>query len=193
MFLPSATRKLLRYYERVLFHDEGYAKSERVYAFYLLLKPLLEWIRIEIRDIGLVDDEIESEIYILCAELFNKYDKNKSSIVPYIERQLPYFVSNCFNRLNKNYTCQDFLYSPNNTYELDEEFYWRTPGILFEDRYVGKCFTRGQKYIIHRILVSDEKELASKKKLAEACNMSRISMLNKLLEIKDIWRKANDI
>lgn len=182
-------KHLFRKYERVLFHSEDVSKSERVYGFYLLLRPLLGWVKSSLLDLGLLAAEVESELFLLCERLFTNYNKEKSSLIPYLEQQLPWQVSKIIAKTNKSLCLKEEprgLLNINGDYNLDEEFYWRVPSFLFEDRYVGKCFTRSEKYVITKTLTADNKEL-SVQGLARLCNIDSRTMKNILSGMQEVF------
>lgn len=181
-------KHLFRKYEGALFHSDSSSREDKVYGFYLLMRPLLGWAKRSLLELGLLADEAESELFILCERLFSGYNKYKSSLIPYLERQLPWQISKMFNRVKK-YMCEEEvpygLFALEEEYELDEEFYWTTPGILFENRYIGKFFTRSEKYVISILFTADEKDLSAQG-LARLCGIDRRimkEMLNGLQEV----------
>jgi hypothetical protein len=195
MRLPSSRQKLLRNYQNAIFYNPKEPKKERMYVFYLLLKPSVDWLTESlINKYGLEKDEAESEIYLLCAELFNGFNKNKNSIVPYVEKYLPWKISRLIRKLDHQAKKEYLADQPikENCYFQQEEHYWKIPSILTEERYVGNCFTRGEKYLIFKILSSDDNEL-DQKHLAESCGISRRNMILKLKDIKEVlinnWRQ----
>lgn len=188
MLIRSKTKSLIKKYERPIFFSEEHSKHDKIYSLYLLIRPIVEWIVPELKTLGLNKDEIESELFILCADIFNNYDKSKSSIIPYLENQIPWFITKMLNKIKKyNSTVpQDFEISEGTSY-INEEYYWNS-NILFCNKYVGKYFTRSQKYLIYIILTSDDKEL-SQIKLANTCKVERKRIVRMLNELKDILKK----
>ena len=184
MLIPARNKNLLRKYEGVLFYSDSQLLEDRIYGFYLLVRPLLGWLKKELVALNLEVDEAESELYILCGALFRRFERDKSSIIPYLEKQLPWQAANLLKTIKKQ--TRPLEESPyrdmSMPYIMDEEFYWRVPGILFEDKYVGKCFTRGEKYLIYMILTTDDKNL-SVKKLADKAQMDRRRMKDILSDI----------
>jgi transcriptional antiterminator len=70
-------------------------------------------------------------------------------------------------------------------YEIDEEYYWSAPEILINDRYVGKRFTKSEKYIIYIVLLSDDNAL-SNQCIADICNVDRKTIASKLSDIREV-------
>ena len=181
-------KELFRKYEHVLFYSESYGFQGKNFCFYLLLRPILGWVKSSLLAKGLNNSESESELFILSTEIYMNYDRDKSSIVPYLENQLPWFVSRMIARIEKELCLNEVpagLTEIEGTYLMDENFYWKSPSILLEDRYIGKCFTRSEKYIINTIIVSDDNKL-SVQGLAKKCNMDRKRMKARLSDIKEI-------
>jgi hypothetical protein len=186
MRIPSKRQQLLRNFEQALFHSQHQVEDQR-YTFYLLIRPLLEYLKVALD--GLLEpQEVESEFFLLCSDLYNSFDKSRSSIVPYVEKALPWYISKLFKRLQKEkYDLSCCIADPKQEEtSIEEEFYWNN--ILFQDRYVGKCFTRSEKYIIYIILDSDDKNLTTTK-LANRLGRKRWQMKEKLLELKEIFQQ----
>jgi hypothetical protein len=188
MLIPSARAALLRNYQSVLFSDETHPVSERRYVFYLLLQPILQWVKPILRRESLEADEIESEIFLLCAKIYDLFDSKKSSLVPYLEKQIPWSVEHLTRRFKKKVIK---TYSVPADSIIDEEFYWYMPNILIEDRYVGKVFTRAEKYIISKILTSDDDKL-TQVDIAKQLGVNRITANRYLSELREklqtYWR-----
>ncbi len=188
------TRKyLFRKYEGTLFYSDASSQADKTYAFYLLLRPVLGWAKKSLLDLGLLAAEAESELYIMCVSLFNGFDKYKSSLVPYLEKQIPWYVRIMLDRVRK-YMCPleeaAGLIDTGGEKELDEEFYWTIPNVLFEDRYVGKSFTRSEKYLIYMILAADESQLTAQG-LAKSCGIDRRIMKDRLSDLQEIFNMEN--
>lgn len=183
MHISSKKRRLLRKYERALFFSD-YAKKDKRYVFFLLLLPIVEWLKPKMKEYGLEGPEIMSELFLLSVRVFNDFNKEKSSIIPYLRRQLPWSIKDMFDRLERNYPRKTSIEqgAEDKSYCIDEEFYWEK--ILFEDRWVGKCFTRSEKYLIH-ILVTSDRDV-SYKKLAKETNMERHTLKARLHDIQEI-------
>lgn len=187
IIIPRDREALIKKYQNALFNNPTEPKSERIYVFYLLVRPLLDWLVDIIKSYDLNKAEIESELYIYTANLFNYYNPNKSSIIPYLKKYIPWTATHLVHKLNRQ-TLKEQLnnnYIPENYYCLDEEYYWNPNKILFEERYVGKRFTTGEKYAIYRILFLDSSELTTVN-LAKELGVSRITMINKLKELQEL-------
>ena len=181
-------KNLFRKYEGTLFHSDIGSPHDKMYGFYLLLRPQLNWVKESILEKGLTSNEAESELYIVCSAIYLGYDKTKSSIIPYLEKQIPWYISKMLKKI-ENSVCLDEvpagLIDGGGSYEMKEEFYWKVPSILLEERYVGKCFTRSEKYVMYKILVSDRRHL-SIQKLAKTCNIDRKTMKSILSDLKEV-------
>ena len=188
MLIPTKRRKLLRKYEGALFYGEPFEGS-RTNGFYSLLRPTLEWLKNNIKsEFDLEDAEIESEIFLFTVSLFKRYNKEKSSIIPYLEKHIPWAAANLIKSLEKK-TLRELLTGDSEQlqgfYNTYEEYYFLDSRILTEQKYVGKCFTRAEKYVIFTVLTSDDKDL-SHQRLADTCNMERKRMRNILSDIREV-------
>jgi hypothetical protein len=187
VLIPNSKKRLLRKYEATLFYREDFPEEDRLYSFYLLLRPALGWLVPDLKACGLNSDEVESELFLFIAGLFQRFDNTKSSIIPYLEKQIPWKTRDLLQTLRKNILPEtpSGWCRVDEPYEMNEEFYWRSPGILFEDRYVGKCFTRSEKYIINIILTADDSDL-SQQRLADAGKIDRRKVKEILSEVGEI-------
>lgn len=181
MRIPSKRKQLFRNFQDALFYKD-YSYQERSYSFYLLLRPILEFLKVRLSGY-LEPSEVESVLYLMCIDIFNNYDIDRWSIVPYLENCLPWYISKV---IREHEEVDDFilLAGEEENYNTIEEFYWKN--ILLEDRYVGKCFTRGEKFVIYNIIESDNDKL-SVNALARKLNMKRWAMKKKLQELKEIF------
>lgn len=185
MKIPSKRQKLFKNFQDILFYkEEKYTKKEREYAFYLLLRPMLSFLEPQLKE-KLEQDEIESEFFILSIEVFRGYNKEKSSIVPYLEKYLPWYIAAFIRRVSNTEKEPIEMCYPEEEYHINKDFYWKN--ILLEDQYVGKCFTRGEKYIINIIINSDKTEL-SVSSLAKQVGIRRWRMNDILSEIKEVFK-----
>jgi len=184
--IPARRASLIRNYESALFYEKKLPRSERLYAFYLLTRPLFDWLKTYLITLGLEPDEAESELFILAAEIFGKFDPNKSSIIPYLSRAIIWETNHLLRLLDvgDNKQAPKGLLVSEESYHLDNEIYLKTPDILFEQKYLGKCFTKGQKYLISIILAADEK--VTRTELARKAGMERKNLRDRLEEIKTI-------
>jgi len=184
MLIPAKKRVLFRKYEGTLFYSEDHPRHDRVYGFYLLLRPLLQFLKEQLNSYGLEDDEVESELYLLSDTIFSHFDKDRSSILPYLEKQLPWHISKFLKSIENKHKPLGNLpfFNGETTYNMDEEFYWSVPNILFEEKYVGKCFTRAEKYVIYMIITSSDNDLLVTR-LADRCKIDKRRMKTMLSDI----------
>lgn len=187
MRLKSSRQTLFRNHETALFHSNKYSLKQRQYYFYLLLLPTLEFLKQELIDSGLTSYEVDSELFILAANLFNNYNKEKSSIVPYLEKWIPWKVREMFERIEKEKLKEEPIGLPILLEEdfIKEEFYYNN--ILFEDRWIGKSFTRQQKCFIYRIITSDNNDLTINC-LSRRSKTGRKITKQILLDIKEVMQ-----
>jgi len=188
MLIPSKRANLIRHYQNALFYKPTEPKHERQYVFYILLRPVLMWVKeIMIKEFFLEPSEAESELYLLCCRLFDDFDRHKSTLIPYIKKHLPWKVHHLLRKLKRNSLREmpaGLIEIPDEPYELEEEFYFKVPNILLTERFVGKLFTRSQRHVIYSILISDNEDLTIKK-LAEKMQISRQTMKKRLKEIEE--------
>lgn len=188
IIVPRHNAALIKTYQRSLFHDTQIPQSERIYTFYLLVRPLLKWLVPVFSEYNLERNEVESEIYLFCAELFKKFNPAKSSIIPYLEKYIPWTTNHWIRRLKKN---NPFVSknSPKDvqkeSYTLQEQYYWHPEKILFEERYVGKVFTKAEKYVISILLTTDQADL-TQSGLARIYGLSRTTMINQLKKLSKL-------
>jgi hypothetical protein len=175
MRIPSGRAKLLSSYENALFHNPTERKEERIYIFYLLVRSLFKWSRKSFKEAGLEKDEVESEFYLLAAKLFENFNKSKSSIVPYLEKRIPWYVKKRIDSLNRY--CNNINALVDYTYDCIPE------GISQEMLFHGKTpFTRDDVYVISKILTLDKEDLNTSS-IAKALNVNRKTVYKHLDKI----------
>ncbi len=193
MLIPSRIARLLRKYESLLFRSSE-PLSRRQESFYKVFRPCLLWTADSLKEMGLESHEVESELYILSCNIFKHYDPEKSSIIPYLSKRADWYISDHIESVSSRYRPlkKEDISNKEWSCVIDEEFYWRTPGILFENKYVGKCFTRSEKYLISMIIAADDRKL-SHQSLANMSLIGRRRMKKMLLDIGEQlnWRNPN--
>lgn len=187
MKLRYTVKKRLRKFERTLL-SKDYSYNDRMYTFYLLMLPVLEWVKPSFYGLGLSKYEVETEIYLLVDRIFKNFDPDRSSLVPYLERSVKWHLDKCIRRLLKTQVEEPagLLLEEELVYHLSENFYWNQNNILFEERYVGKCFTRAEKYLIYRIINMDSDKL-SQRKMSESLGISRENLRLRLNDLKRVF------
>lgn len=185
MLIPSSQADKLRNFQNGLFHRKDIPESDRRYALYLLLRPRLGWLKKEIKDLGIEGDEAESEIYLMCCNLFHKFNPAKSSIVPFLTRYIPWEASKLLRRLSKETEEPVGLTTTGGMHLTQEEYYWTIPHILLEDRYIGKLFTRSEKYLMYVILESDLDEL-DQVSIAKTIDVNRKTWISRMKDLREI-------
>lgn len=193
MYIPHRQAEALRQAEGVLFYRTEGTKTDRIRVFWKLMRPILEWVKKDmLQNTELTPAEAESEIYLFCADLFAGFDPDRSSIIPYLARFTGHYKAKLDRKLAR-YANPDvpvgLLRAKDEPYEMYDECYLSTPGILFENRYIGKLFTMSEKCTINRILAADDMEL-DKTYLAKQCAVSRNTMSTNLAEIATILEEA---
>lgn len=192
-YLPERVATQIRGYEKQLFFEENLLSlKEKREIFYLLLKDILRLIiQKSLEDLGLEQDEIESEIFLLSCAIFNGFKAwKRSSIVPYLDTQIPWHVSDVFERIEKERKNLPKI-NVDDTYEITEEVYLRSLYFLFENKYLAKNLTLPQRYLINRILGLDDKELTASK-IADSIHVERKTAITKLLELREAIKELKE-
>lgn len=182
MLIPTSKAKLIKKYQPVLF-NEDISDREKFYGFYLLVAPLLDKLKEDLTLLGLAAPEIESESYIFSCMLCQGYIRSKGNLVTYLSKYLPWGARKYLLAARKNYrTFSDTIQQEE--YFINDSYYWRVPSILYESKYIGKCFTRSQKYIIYMILTCEDDNL-SELRLSRTLGVNRKTYRRMLSEIRD--------
>jgi hypothetical protein len=186
VFIPIEIANNIKRYQDALFYNPTESKIARTNAFYLLLRPFLDFLIQGFEKEGLSEAEAETEIYLLCVNLFNKFNIKKSSIITFLEKAIPWQIYQSVTRIRKekNITTEGDI--DEETYSLDGEVYLRENTILFEDRFLCRELSTKQKYIIYVILTSEDDEL-SLRKVSAKLGIDNHTLANDLLEIKKIF------
>jgi hypothetical protein len=146
----------VKYYQKALYHDLVGTESERRYAFWLVVRPAFKIAKTILIDDGLEPDEAESEIFIAIANLFKKFDPQRSSLITYINNYGLDRVLGLHKKLkktNRQYVSwEDFekLLSP---YEVNDDFSLRIDNILFHNKMLPKDLTHLDRYAISKMLL----------------------------------------
>lgn len=180
-YLPEKRRKLLRNYSRALTSRE-YSMADKRYVLYLLLRPSLVWLKNQLKEKGLEEDEAESEIYILIDMLLKKYDPTRSSFVPYVEKQLPWIASRVVNNQKELKEIPYGIDIDYGSYQIEEEVGLSVPNILLEKRWIARDLSFSEKNLILRLLTADD---SSCRTLANGCGESKSSINNRLNDLSD--------
>lgn len=168
-------------FERAILNEE-YPYSERLYTLYLILFNKLQLLKLQFDGVDLEPDEIQSELFILCDEIYKKYDRTRSSLVPYLEKYIYIIPSIFINKLKKRYSNQKLsLTEVENSITLSE-CYLSAPNILFENKYIGRFLDRSEKYILYKIILMDEEP--SERNISKEIGLSRENTRKRLKEIK---------
>lgn len=183
MRLTRKTKRILRNYANALFHQKKGSLSRRRYVFYLALRSSLGWVKDSLIDEGLEEDEAESEIFLLTTRLFKKYNPERSSIVPYIEGCLSYKAADLIRKHKEPPALPPRFLHPEESYEIEGEYYLTGPGFLFENRWLAKNLSRSQKHLILKVLMTDSTGARS---LANNCLLGKSTVTNQLQDIAGI-------
>lgn len=188
MLIPSKTANRLRELEEPLFLRPNLKRSIRQQVFFKAILPLLEWLRVKIRlNYDLEEDEITSELYLMSCDLFNTFNKNKSSIIPYLEKYIIFFAQKLETKLNRCTINKDGLLCRKDFTCIEEEYYWNKKDLLLGNKYISNVFTNSEKYIIINILELDDDKL-TKAEIARKLKLN-IKTTNRLIEnLQTKWR-----
>lgn len=182
MLIPTSQANKINKYSKLLFSSD-ISQKDLYNGFYYLIKPLLVILREQLLSLGLLADEVESELYIFSCGLCQEYDKSISSLSAYLKSYLPWRAKEYFTKLRRAYSKPSVIIQQEEGV-VNESYYWRPETILIENRYVGKHFTRVQKYIIYVILMQDNLML-SEKSIANVVNVDRKTYRRILSDIRD--------
>ena len=180
--LSSKDKDRIRKYETILLNKE-YKYTDRLKLFHKIISPLYKNISERLLLTGTFKKDLDGSLYLISDEIFKKYNPERSSLVPYIERVLFWYLDQIKEK--KEYYPLEFI----EEYQLDEEFYYRVPNILFEDKYIGKLFTIEEKYVINQILTSDSFSI---RKLSRDLSISRESLKQIINSIKEKIKHGNE-
>lgn len=178
--IPYKTAQKLRKLSIPLFYEEELSLTKKRIIFWRVLNSSLLWIHTRLVEIGLDPCEADSEIFILCCELFDKFDINKSSIIPYIENNIRFKAAELMRKVKKDPAILSGLLQLEGTYEMDNEVYLTSPGFLFENKWLAKNLSQAQKNLILKILTTDP---LTKKDLANRCRLSKNTVRTQLQNI----------
>lgn len=181
-FLPYRTKEKLRKYAGIMFHSDKLPVSRRRYTFYLILRDSLDWVRAKLKELELEENEIESEIFLLTADLFGSYRKTKMSIVPYVEKHITWRAARVIERHEPN-TPPVELYAEPNSYEIDSEFYLTSPEFIFETSWIARHLSQSQKNLILKVLTTDSTSIRN---LANECRLSKSNVATQLQDIATV-------
>ena len=184
-YLSHKTKVLLRQYTEALFSDKWPVEKRR-YVFYLILRKELKWLMEKLLALGLEKDEIESEIYIFCCNLYDEYDITRSSIIPYLFTVLNWKAKELLEKYSKDEELLS-LAEAYDSYTIENEFYLRIPNVLFETKWLLKSLSQYQKNIILKII---EVDVPTARVLAHRCRVSKSTIATQLQNIAAELKKG---
>lgn len=137
-----------------------------------------------INSISLSSEELDSELYICCYNIYKRYDPTRSSLVPYLANGIVWELEKLQKRLKKT-ELKEFLKKKKRTncYYMQEEYYLDPLKILKETKYL-KNFTKVDKFLILGMLLSENNEL-SKEKFAKKYKVTRPTMTRLINQLKE--------
>jgi hypothetical protein len=154
-------------------------------VFYVLLRPALGWVEDSLLNAGLEPDEVESELFLLTARLFRDFDPLRSSIIPYLEKYVPWKVAALLRQITPPPETPVGLLSLEETYEMEFEPGLSAPGFIFEDRWLARNLSQRDKHLILKILTVDEPRVRN---LSDACKVSKSTIASNLQNVADIMK-----
>lgn len=178
--IPYSTANKLRKLSKPLFYETEWPLDRRRYVFHRVLVDSLQWIHFKLLDLGLEAHEANSEIFLLCCDLFNRFDRSKSSIVPYIENNISWMAAELIKKYNKQKEIPSGLLQLDEEYEIYEEYYLTSPAFLFENKWLARDLSQSQKNLILKILTNESLTLRS---LANECRLSYVTIQTQLQNI----------
>jgi hypothetical protein len=185
VYLSYKTKEKLRFYSFSLFYSNTWNINHRRYVFFLIIKSDLGWIRSLLEKHGLENEEIDSEIFLLSVRLFDGFNTEKSSIIPYLEKSINWKVSSLLRKYKKS----NKITKPpikENSYTIEKEFYLKSPNFLFENRWIGKNLSFSQKNLILKILTMD---FVTVRDLANECRLSKSTIATQLQDIAAVLKE----
>lgn len=178
--IPYATASKLRKLSNSLFYKNDWPLARRRNVFYRVLVDSLQWIHFKLIEQGLEVYEANSEIFLLCCNLFERFDRSKSSIVPYLENNVRWMAAELIKKYNKQKEIPSGLLQLETEYEIETEYYLTSPAFLFEKKWLARHLSKSQKNFILKILTNESPTLRS---LANECRLSRATIQTQLQNI----------
>jgi hypothetical protein len=170
-----------------IFLSNLYSQKRKIYFLWRETKYLLDLnLQYLLNITGVSKEEIESEYYISCYNIYRRYDMSKSSIVPYLSKAIPWEIEKLIKRIKKQNKIDVFPFEEN-TYYLKEDYYWEPKKLIRETKFL-KNFTKSEKFLILTILLADQEEL-KKVSLAKKIKISRETMFQNLDILKNKFKK----
>jgi len=178
-YLPESRKNIIRAYSGSICSNRWPFITRR-YVLYLLLRPSLGWLAESISKTGLQPAEADSEIFLICHKLLQKFEPSKSSLLLYLEKRIPWEAAELLKRLRENSVERPsgLINLPEELYEMEDEVYLSTPKFLLEDRFLGKDLSQADKTFILKLITGDEYGCRS---LGRMCNRSK-SLINSRMQ-----------
>lgn len=186
MKLSRKEKEQIGKFERAILNEE-HSYGDRLYTLYLILYNKLQLLKSQFEISTLEPDEIQSELFLLCDDLYKKYDRTRSSLVPYIEKYIYILPTHTIAGLKKRYSSEKISLTEEEISTTLSECYFSAPNILFENKYIGRILDRSEKYILYKIILMDEEP--SERNISKEIGLSRENTRQRLKEIK---RKINN-
>jgi len=181
MKLSRKEKEQLGKFERAIL-NEDHSYSDRLYTLYLILYENLQLLKSQFDTTLMEPDEIQSELFLLCDDLYRKYDRRRSSLVPYVEKYIYILHTQTIAGLKKRYTSEKIVLTEDENSNNLSECYFSAPNILFENKYIGRILDRSEKYILYKIILMDEEP--SERNVSKEIGLSRENTRQRLKEIK---------
>jgi hypothetical protein len=167
-----------------LIRSEDYSLEEKAQILFKNLRPCLGWALTILQSMDLEYGEAYSELYIMIYELLENYSPAKGKLISYLGVQLPWAISKKAKEFKK-YKRLEILESngEEETYCLPEEIYLYAKIPVTEDRWLFNSLQKNHKYLIVKILASDEDVKLIE--LAADIGIGRTKLFELLLELRE--------
>jgi hypothetical protein len=157
--------------------------SDKAEALYDIVEKfnIFDWIKDKLK-VYITVEEIPGEIFIICANIVNRYNPKKGTWIEYLKNQIYWQIKKHLKQIPNNY--KQLLVIPNTEpYYIQEEYYFNPNKILIEDKYL-KNLTKEDKYIIYQILMLDKYDI-NITNIASKCNRMRDTFRPILNDLKN--------
>lgn len=173
-----------------IIRSKDFSLIEKTKVLHNNIRPLLGWAIELFESHNINKDEAESELYIILYTLVERYDDLKGNFISFIGTQLPWELKKIIDSINKNNYLNidnDNIEDNEESYELPDEIYLCSKIPIQENRWIFKDLQKKYKYLIVKILASDEDVKFAK--LASDIGIGRTKFFNLLLELREEMRK----
>lgn len=178
--IPYATANKLRKLATPLFYENNWPLDRKRNVFYRVLSDSLQWVHFRLMELGLEPPEANSEVFLLCCDLFKRFDTGQSSIIPYLENNIGWMAAELIKKYSKRKEIPSGLLQLDGQYEIQDEYYLTSPAFLFEEKWLARDLSQSQKNLILKVLTDESPTLRS---LANKCRLSYVTIKTQLQNI----------